>query len=186
MLDPQALYTLDILLRKYHTLPLVGAHGFLTAAASSLEKRDINILLPFLWGGTVPLFDQADQNNIHHLLSALYDDIKNELSTSLNQFTPLAFIKADKNADVDTENKALQLWCTGYLHGARLDAEYWRQDEQQALAAYFSAFIVLAGDDNLDEALEDEQIQAMRHTLKEKAKTSLNESVRKLYSALAF
>lgn len=181
MLDAQALYVLDVLLRKYHTLPIVGAHGFLTAAASSPEKRDINTLLPFLFGGTLPLFSDEDRSNLMNLLTALYAGIEKNLSTSIDSFKPLAFLNADDKTDVDVEMKALQLWCTGYLHGARLDAEFWRLPEQGDITAQFSPFIILAGDDNISDELEDAEIQSTRASLKAKAQSGLADSIKTLY-----
>lgn len=181
MLDAQALYVLDVLLRKYHTLPIVGTHGFLTAVASSPEKRDMVTLLPYLFGGTLPIFTEEDRSNLHHLLSALYTSIQENMQNALDTFTPLAFLNANDNTDTDVEGKALQLWCTGYLHGARLDAEFWRLDEQRDMAAQFSPLIILAGDDNFIDELEDADIQAARASLKRKAQERLLSSVRALY-----
>lgn len=180
-MDAQALYVLDVLLRKYHTLPIVGVHGFLTAAASSPEKRDLNTLLPFLFGGTLPILSDEDRSNLTNLLSALYVDIKKDLKTSIDSFQPLAFLNADDKTDADVEMKALQLWCTGYLHGARLDAEFWRMDEQFDISAQFSPFIILAGDDNISDVLEDAEIESTRSALKAKAQTGLADSIKTLY-----
>jgi yecA family protein len=159
----------------------VGAHGFLTAAASSPEKRDLDTLLPFLFGGTLPIFSDEDRSNLMNLLSGLYVGIQADLNTSLDLFKPLAFLNADDKTDPDVEQKALQLWCTGYLHGARLDAEFWRMDEQGDISTQFSPFIILAGDDNLSDELEDVKIQASRVALKAKAQESLKDSIKALY-----
>jgi yecA family protein len=163
-LSAHDLFVLDNLLRKHKTLPIVGAHGFLTAAASSPEQRDIEELMPFLFGGELPPILDEQKENMQKMLNVLYKNIRQQLVGDIEDFSPLGFLKKAEELEKETQEKAINVWCLGYLQGSRLDVEYWREQQDAEVDKYFYPMILLAGDtstiaENL-EGVTQEHIEA--------------------------
>ncbi len=180
-LNAQDLFILDNLLRKHKTLPIVGTHGFLTAAASSVQHRDIDELLPFIFGGQLPPILDDQKQTLRNLLNVLYQHIQQELENDIDHFSPLNFLKKAEEVESETREQALQLWCIGYLQGTRLDVDYWRESHGAEVDLYFYPLVLIAGDTQ-QLALEDSSAtsQAIEAALT-KARNELLKSIIAIY-----
>lgn len=174
-LNAQDLFVLDNILRKYKTLPLVATHGFLTACVSAPEQREIDALLPYLFGGQLPPWQPNEADAAKNLITALRNNIEHELAHHLDRFSPLDFLKKAEEVGEDVQKGALKLWCVGYLHGSRLDADFWQKAENQQQQQYFIPMILLGGDE------KDFPAELDPETVLSEAADLLNDAVRALY-----
>lgn len=149
-LNAQDLFVLDTLLRKYQTLPLVGAHGFLAATLCAPEDRPLVEVLPYLFGGQLPPFEYDEQQTVLNLLQILREDIQGQFEENIESFEPLAFLEKAKEVEAQVQEDAISMWCLGFLHGLRMDAEYWQQDESQKFDPHFAVLMILAAKDDKD------------------------------------
>lgn len=180
-LSAQDLFVLDNTLRKHKTLPIVGAHGFLTAAASSHEQRDIDELLPFIFGGELPPILDDQKESLRNLLNGLYQDIQRQLSEDIQNFSPLDFLKKADEVEQEAQDKALRMWCIGYLQGTRLDVEYWNDTQGKSIDRYFYPMILLAGDIEKIASGVQGATQEEITTAQEKARGDLLSSIVAIY-----
>lgn len=155
MLNAQDLFVIDSLLRTYKSMPLVGAHGFLTANLCLPEPKRIDVLLPFLFGGQLPPFQYDEQQTLSHLLAVLQDSIEEQLNTQGNHFSPLDFLEKADEVEQDVVTDALSMWCLGFIHGLRMEAEYWDNDARAHLDPCFAVLMILAGKDDKDDQAKD-------------------------------
>lgn len=149
MLNAQDLFVIDNLLRKYQSMPLVGAHGFLTANICFPEPKTIENLLPFLFGGQLPPFEYDEQKTLTNLLSILQSSIEEQINTQGDHFSPLDFLQKADDVEQEVQSDALSMWCLGFIHGLRMEAHYW--DDQKQLDPCFAVLMILAGKDDKDD-----------------------------------
>jgi yecA family protein len=148
MLNAQDLFVIDSLLRKYKSMPIVGAHGFLAANLCLPEPKPMEALLPFLFGGQLPPFEYDEQNILSNLLSVLQTAVEAQLNDQGDQFSPLDFLEKADKVDEDVVTDALSLWCLGFIHGLRLEADYW--DAHREFDSNYAVLMILAGKDDKD------------------------------------
>ncbi len=180
-LGPQDLFVLDNMLRKHKALPIVGTHGFLTAAASSPKARDIDELLPFLFGGELPPILDDQKEILSKLLNALYLSIQQQLANNIENFSPLDFLKKADEVTQQAQEKALNMWCLGYLQGMRLDVEYWRESQDGEVDQYFYPMILLAGDTSRIASSLDGVTQEHIHEALQQARDNLLNAIMSIY-----
>lgn len=153
MLNAQDLFVIDSLLRKYKSMPIVGAHGFLAANLCLPEPKTIEAILPFLFGGQLPPFEYDEKNILSNLLSVLQTSVEAQLNDQGDHFSPLDFLEKAEEVDEGVVTDALSLWCLGFIHGLRLEADYW--DEHREFDSSYAVLMILAGkDDKNNEARE--------------------------------
>lgn len=150
MLNAQDLFVIDSLLRKYQSMPLVGAHGFLAANLCLPEPKSAEALLPFLFGGQLPPFEYDEQKTLSNLLAVLQTEVEEQLNTQADHFSPLDFLEKADDVEKEVVTDALAMWCLGFIHGLRLEAEYW--ENRSELDPAYAVLMILAAKDDKDDA----------------------------------
>lgn len=154
MLNAQDLFVIDSLLRKYKSMPLVGAHGFLAANLCLPEPKAMEALLPFLFGGDLAPFQYDEQQTLTNLLSVLQGSIEEQLNAQGDLFSPLDFLEKADQVDNSVVTDALSIWCLGFIHGLRVEAQYW--DAREALDPAFAVLMILAGKDDKNDLAKNQ------------------------------
>jgi yecA family protein len=150
MLNAQDLFVIDNLLRKYKSMPIVGAHGFLAANCCSPEPKKVEELMPFLFGGQLPPFEYDEQQTLTNLLTVLQVSVDEQLQKQGDQFSPLDFLEKADSVEKEVVTDALAMWCLGFIHGLRVEADYW--ENQPDLDPAYAVLMILAGKDDKDDA----------------------------------
>jgi yecA family protein len=154
MLNAQDLFVIDSLLRTYKSMPLVGAHGFLAANLCLPEPKNIETLLPYLFGGQLPPFQYDEQNTLTNLLAVLQASVEDQLNNQGDAFSPLDFLEKADEVEQEVVTDALALWCLGFIHGLRVEADYWEARER--LDPAFAVLLILAGKDDKDDQAKNQ------------------------------
>jgi yecA family protein len=154
MLNAQDLFVIDSLLRTYKSMPLVGAHGFLAANLCLPEPKTMEALLPYLFGGQLPPFQYDEQKTLTNLLAVLQGSVEEQLNAQGDQFSPLDFLEKADSVEQSVITDALSIWCLGFIHGLRVEAEYW--DARSELDPSFAVLMILAGKDDKNDLAKNQ------------------------------
>lgn len=154
MLNAQDLFVMDSLLRKYKSMPLVGAHGYLAANACLPEPKPIETVLPYLFGGQIPPFEYDEQQTLTNLLAILQDAVTEQLAIQGDTFSPLDFLEKADEVEKPVVADALSMWCLGFIHGLRVEAEHW--DPREDLDPCFAVLMILAGKDDKNDVAKNQ------------------------------
>jgi len=132
-LSEEELVALDQFLLSEHcseTMPIDGAHGYLTALVVSHDQASQSEWLSTIWG-TPEFADEGEQTDMTGCLLRM----RNEIATILKArrlFEPLVIEEEEDGEEVE----AYDGWCIGFIHAVADHQEHWdklEKNEQELL-----------------------------------------------------
>ena len=122
-------------------LDLISAHGFLVALAVAPSEQPTAQWLEELFQGEPNYRDEAERNNIVHLLTLL----RNNAMAVLEQ-GGLPELPFELTLDgLPAEETPIGDWCAGFMEGVFSDESAWFQDDEEAAATLLLPFMLLSG-----------------------------------------
>lgn len=143
-------------------LDLISAHGFLVALAVAPSELPPAQWLAELFQGEPNYRDDAERDDIIHLLTLLRDNAMAVLEQG-----GLPELPFELTLDgLPAEETPIGDWCAGFMEGVFSDESAWFQDDEEAAATLLLPFMLLSGlfEDEPDMA-EMAQDQANQETL---------------------
>lgn len=122
-------------------LDLISAHGFLVALAVAPSEQPTAQWLEELFQGEPNYRDEAERNDIVHLLTLL----RNNAMAVLEQ-GGLPELPFELTLDgLPAEETPIGDWCAGFMEGVFSDESAWFQDDEEAAATLLLPFMLLSG-----------------------------------------
>ncbi|WP_404473189.1 YecA family protein [Vreelandella venusta] len=122
-------------------LDLISAHGFLVALAVAPSEQPTAQWLEELFQGEPNYRDEAERNDIVHLLTLL----RNNAMAVLEQ-GGLPELPFELTLDgLPAEETPIGDWCAGFMEGVFSDESTWFQDDEEAAATLLLPFMLLSG-----------------------------------------
>lgn len=143
-------------------LDLISAHGFLVALAVAPSELPPTQWLAELFQGEPNYRDEAERQEIVHLLTLLRDNAMAVLEQG-----GLPELPFELTLDgLPAEETPIGDWCAGFMEGVFSDESAWFKDDEEAAATLLLPFMLLSGlfEDEPDMA-EMAQDQANQETL---------------------
>ncbi|WP_249978383.1 YecA family protein [Vreelandella olivaria] len=131
-------------------LDLISAHGFLVALAVAPSELSPTQWLAELFQGEPTYRDDAERNDIIHLLTLLRDN-----AVAVLEQGGLPELPFELTLDgLPSEETPIGDWCAGFMEGVFSDESAWFQDDEEAAATLLLPFMLLSGlfDDEPDMA----------------------------------
>lgn len=142
-------------------LDLISAHGFLVALAVAPSELPSTQWLTELFQGEPAYQDDAERDEITHLLTLLRDN-----AVAVLEQGGLPELPFELTLDgLPSEETPIGDWCAGFMEGVFSDESAWFQDDEEAAATLLLPFMLLSGlfDDEPDmaEMAKDQANQEM-------------------------
>ncbi|ATH76521.1 YecA/YgfB family protein [Halomonas sp. 18071143] len=131
-------------------LDLISAHGFLVALAVAPSEQPRDTWLAELFQGEPNYQDDAERDEVTHLLCLLRDNAMAVLEQG-----GLPELPFELTLDgLPAEETPIGDWCAGFMEGVFSDESAWFQEDEEAAATLLLPFMLLSGlfDDEPDMA----------------------------------
>lgn len=122
-------------------LDLISAHGFLVALAVAPSEQPTAQWLEELFQGEPSYRNDAERDDIIHLLTLLRDNAMAVLEQG-----GLPELPFELTLDgLPAEETPIGDWCAGFMEGVFSDESAWFQDDEEAAATLLLPFMLLSG-----------------------------------------
>lgn len=122
-------------------LDLISAHGFLVALAVAPSEQPTAQWLEELFQGEPSYRNDAERDDIIHLLTLLQDNAMAVLEQG-----GLPELPFELTLDgLPAEETPIGDWCAGFMEGVFSDESAWFQDDEEAAATLLLPFMLLSG-----------------------------------------
>lgn len=122
-------------------LDLISAHGFLVALAVAPSEQPTAQWLEELFQGEPSYRNDAERDDIIHLLTLLRDNAMAVLEQG-----GLPELPFELTLDgLPAEETPIGDWCAGFMEGVFSDENAWFQDDEEAAATLLLPFMLLSG-----------------------------------------